>query len=241
MLRIKDLRKSFAGLVAVSGLSFKVEINEAVGLIGPNGSGKTTAINLITGVVHPDSGSIVFKENEMAGLAPHQICQKGIARTFQLVNIFPQMTVLENVSVGKLFGREKLSFKEAEERAFELLEFVELDNYAFQQASSLTYINQKRLELARALATKPDLLLLDEFFAGLTPSELSEGINIIHKVKNLGFSLIVVEHIMSVIVEICDKVVAICAGEKICEGYPSEVLDDKEVIASYLGDAYVKC
>jgi len=241
MLRIKELRKSFAGLVAVSSLNLVVDKNEAVGLIGPNGSGKTTAINLITGVIHPDSGSIVFKENEIAGLAPHQICKKGIGRTFQLVNIFPQMSVLENVIVGKLFGGEKLSFKEAEERAYELIKFVELDIYINQQAASLTYINQKRLELARALATKPDLLLLDEFFAGLTPSELSEGINLVKKVKGLGVSLIIVEHIMSVIVELCDRAVAICAGEKICEGYPSEVLDDKEVVASYLGDAYVKC
>lgn len=241
MLSVNNLTKSFAGLKAVCNLSLNVKTNESLGLIGPNGSGKTTLINLITGIIRPDSGSILFNNEEIVGCDPYQICRKGIGRTYQLVNIFPGMTVLENVVVGRLFGGGRISLKEAEEDAHALLDFVELDGFASRQAADLTYINQKRLELARALASKPQLLLLDEFFAGLTPSELTKAINIVEKVRGMGISLIVVEHIMSVIIAVCDRVVAIGAGEKICEGSPFDVLNDNKLLTSYLGDANVKC
>lgn len=241
MLSVNNLTKSFAGLRAVSNMALNIEANESLGLIGPNGSGKTTLINMITGIIRPNSGSILFKNEEIIGCDPYQICRKGIGRTYQLVNIFPGMTVLENVVVGRLFGGGRISFKEAEEEAHALLDFVELNGFASRQAADLTYINQKRLELARALASKPQLLLLDEFFAGLTPSELTKAINIVEKVRGMGISLIVVEHIMSVIVAVCDNVVAISAGEKICEGNPFDVLNDNTLLTSYLGDANVKC
>jgi branched-chain amino acid transport system ATP-binding protein len=237
MLKVKGLTKRFGGLTAVHKLDFDVEYGETVGLIGPNGSGKTTVINMITRMITPDSGNISFKNNSLAGFGPDKICHHGVSRTFQLVKIFPEMSVLENVMVGHLYGCGKpVLTRSAREKCMEQLEFTGIIDAANLPAGSLTYVYKKRLELARALATNPDLLLLDEFMAGLTPAELKDGIALLEKVKKKGVSLIIVEHIISAVVALSDRIVALNAGEKICEGVPAEVMENETLINAYLGD-----
>lgn len=237
MLKVNALTKRFGGLTAVHKLDFEVKDGETVGLIGPNGSGKTTVINLITKMIVPDSGGIFFKNSSLVGLGPDKICHYGVSRTFQLVKIFPEMSALENVMVGHLYGCGKpVLTSSTREKCMEQLEFVGLRGAADLPASSLTYVQKKRLELARALATDPDLLLLDEFLAGLTPAELKDGIALLEKVKKRGVSLIIVEHIISAVVALSDRVIALNAGEKICEGVPAEVMENETLINAYLGD-----
>jgi branched-chain amino acid transport system permease protein len=236
-LSIEGLRKAFGGLVAVDDLSFSVKRGEIVGLIGPNGSGKTTVLNLISGALAPDAGAIRLNERAIVALGAHRIARSGIARTFQLVRVLDSMTVIENVMVGLAFRRAPLSGAEAEHAAAGLLARVGLGGKADLPATQLTYIDQKRLELARALALGPDLLLLDEWLAGLNPTELADGIALIHSLRASGITIILVEHVMDAIRSLCDRCIVMNIGRKIAEGPPAAVLADRQVVQAYLGGA----
>jgi branched-chain amino acid transport system permease protein len=235
-LEVAGLRKTFGGLVAVDDLTFSVKRGELIGLIGPNGSGKTTVLNQISGALTPDSGSIVFKGQDLARTGAHRIARLGVARTFQLVRILESMTVIENVMVGFAFrGGEALTGAKAEAAAAKLLARVGLEGRGAMPTGQLTYIDQKRLELARALALDPDLLLLDEWLAGLNPTELAEGIALIRSLRETGITIIMVEHVMDAIRSLCDRCVVMNVGRKIADGPPASVLADKEVVRAYLG------
>jgi len=236
MLEVRSLTKFFGGLGAVVELSFRVKRGEIFGLIGPNGAGKTTVFNLINGFYHPSSGSILFKEEPIAGLKPSIICEKGIARTFQVVKPLSRMTVLENVMTSAFLRVNSL--KEAEEKALSALEFCSLIHRKDYLAKSLTIGDRKRLEIARALATRPQLILLDETAAGLNPAELDQAIDLIKKIRQQGITILIVEHIMKVIMSISDRIHAINYGQTIAEGTPQEVANNKAVIEAYLGEAY---
>jgi branched-chain amino acid transport system ATP-binding protein len=236
LLAVEGLIKAFGGLIAVNELSFVVQEGQIVGLIGPNGSGKTTALNLITAEWPTDAGTVTLAGENLLGRKPHGVCRRRVSRTFQMVRVFRGMTVLENVMVGAAFGSRRAAIRQARSRAAELLHFVGLDAQAARPAEQLTYIDQKRLELARALATEPRLLLLDEWLAGLNPTELQSGIDLVRRTRERGISLIVVEHVMHAIRSLCDHVVCMNAGRKIAEGGAAEVLRDPEVVRAYLGD-----
>jgi branched-chain amino acid transport system permease protein len=235
-LSVHGLRKAFGGLVAVRDLSFDIPAGGITGLIGPNGSGKTTALNLITGELAPDAGSILFQGEETIGLRSFEICRARIARTFQLVRVLPGMTTRENVMLGRMFGSDPTSPATAENEADALLDRVGLADRAELIGSQLTYIDQKRVELARALATRPQLLLLDEWLAGLNPTELKIGIDLIRRIQREGVTVLMVEHVMEAIRALCDHVVVMSAGVKIAEGTAAEVLSDPKVAQVYLGD-----
>lgn len=241
VLQVAGLRKSFGGLVAVDNLSFELRRGEILGLIGPNGSGKTTALNLISGAIAPDSGDVRLEGRPIASLPAHRIAQRGVARTFQLVRVLGASTCLENVIAGLAFHSGAASSESwgagADKRARELLTRVGLGDKADMPAGQFTYIDQKRLELARALALDPDVLLLDEWLAGLNPSELQVGIALVKMLRDEGLTIIIVEHMMDAIRSLCDRCVVMSAGAKIAEGPPAAVLADKEVIRAYLGDA----
>jgi branched-chain amino acid transport system permease protein len=237
VLQLDNIRKAFGGLVAVDGLGFDLKRGEILGLIGPNGSGKTTALNLISGALTADSGEIRLEGHAIAALPVHRIAQRGVARTFQLVRVLPDSTCLENVIAGLAFHTAVLWGLKAESRARVLLSRVGLGDKIETPAGQLTYIDQKRLELARALALKPDLLLLDEWLAGLNPTELQDGIALVKMLRDEGLTIIIVEHVMDAIRSLCDRCVVMSAGRKIAEGPPSAVLADPEVIRAYLGDA----
>ena len=236
-LTVERLRKSFGGLVAVDDLSFTVEPGEVVGLIGPNGSGKTTVLNLISGALTPDTGSIRFKDRELASLAAFKIARLGVARTFQLVRVLPTMSVAENVLAALLHREKPLKAGEGAAAAQTLLARVGLAGKGALLADQLTYIDQKRLELARALALEPDLLLLDEWLAGLNPTELQEGIALIRALQDVGFTIILVEHVMDAIRSLCGRCIVMNAGRKIADGSPTTVLADRDVVSAYLGEA----
>ena len=237
ILQLDDVRKSFGGLKAVDGLSFALARGDILGLIGPNGSGKTTALNLISGAIAADSGDIRLEGRPIATLAPHRIAQHGIARTFQLVRVLGASSCLENVIAGLAFHAPPLWGADADRRARELIARVGLAGREDTPAGQLTYIDQKRLELARALALAPDVLLLDEWLAGLNPSELQEGIALVKMLRQEGLTIVIVEHVMDAIRSLCDRCVVMNAGRKIAEGPPAAVLADPEVIRAYLGDA----
>ena len=236
ILTVDGLSKRFGGLVAVDGLSFSVYPGEIVGLLGPNGSGKTTTMNLISGALKPTAGSIRLGGDEIAGLAPYRIARLGIARTFQLVRVLGSMTCLENVQAGLAFGPGALAGKAAAQRAHELLERVGMSHVAELPAGDLTYLDQKRLELARALAVRPRLLLLDEWLAGLNPSELVEGVTLLRALREDGITMVLVEHVMDAIRSLCDRCVVMNAGRKIADAQPEAALSDPEVVRAYLGD-----
>jgi branched-chain amino acid transport system ATP-binding protein/branched-chain amino acid transport system permease protein len=236
-LEVANLRKAFGGLVAVDDLSFNVQRGELIGLIGPNGSGKTTALNLISGALSPDAGAIQFKGRDLARTGAHRIARLGLARTFQLVRVLGSMTVMENVMPGFAFRSVPLTGAKAEAAAMALLARVGLAGKAALAATQLTHIDQKRLELARALALQPDLLLLDEWLAGLNPTELTEGIALIRSLRESGITIIMVEHVMDAIRSLCDRCVVMNVGRKIAEGPPASVLADREVVRAYLGGA----
>jgi branched-chain amino acid transport system ATP-binding protein len=231
VLAVQGISRSFGGLRAVDDLSFHIGEGEIVGLLGPNGSGKTTALHLISGALRPDRGSIRFQGRELAGAPPHRRARAGIARTFQLVRVFQTMTVRENVQAGLMFGR-------GDHRAdpTPLLARVGLAAHAGRPAQALTYIDQKRLELARALALEPKLLLLDEWLAGLNPSELGEAVALIRTLRGTGVTVLMVEHVMDAIRSLCDRCVVMNSGTRIAEGTPQQVLADRRVIQAYLGD-----
>jgi len=236
-LEVSGLRKTFGGLVAVDDLSFSAKRGEIVGLIGPNGSGKTTALNLISGALSADAGAIRFKGRDLTRTATHRIARLGLARTFQLVRVLESMTVIENVMPGLAFRATPLTGAKAQSAALALLARVGLADKAALPATQLTYIDQKRLELARALALEPDLLLLDEWLAGLNPTELGQGIALIRSLRESGITIILVEHVMDAIRSLCDRCIVMNVGRKIAEGPPAAVLAEKEVVRAYLGGA----
>jgi branched-chain amino acid transport system permease protein len=232
LLRVDDASKSFGGLRAVDRVSFEVARGQIVGIIGPNGSGKTTLLNLLSGTLVPSSGTIRFGGIAIAGLKPHRIARLGLARTFQLVRVMPDLTVAENVAAAALF-----SAAPARATSRELLDLVGLAPMHDAPAGELTYIDQKRLELARALALAPQLVLLDEWLAGLNPSELETGIALIAKLRDRGITIIMVEHVMDAIRALCGHCIVMNAGSVIARGVPDEVLSDPTVVTAYLGGA----
>jgi ABC-type branched-subunit amino acid transport system ATPase component len=236
VLTVDEVSKHFGGLVAVNKMSFDLAENEVLGLIGPNGSGKTTMMNLISGALRPSSGEIRVYGEEISRSSASAIARKGVARTFQIVRMLPGLTVLENVAAGGVFGHNRKWGSELDEFAQSLVRRVGLSIPGETPVSALTYIDQKRVELARALASDPKVLLLDEWLAGLNPTELRVGIRLIEQLRSEGRTIIVVEHVMDAIRALCDRCVVMNSGVKIAEGTPSEVLSDGEVIRAYLGD-----
>jgi branched-chain amino acid transport system ATP-binding protein len=235
-LKAAKLSKSFGGLRVLNKIDFEVYQGEILGLIGPNGSGKTTLFNLMTGFLKPHSGRIIFEDKDITGAQPHQVCQMGIARTFQLVKPFPHMTALQNVIVGRMYGRKPArNVREAQADSEAILESIDLGIKKSSLAHSLTLSDRKRLELAKALATRPKLLLIDEMMAGLNLAETEDAIRIIKQIRDSGITLMVVEHVMRAVLEISDRIMVLNAGEKVAEGEPREIMEDKGVIEAYLG------
>jgi branched-chain amino acid transport system ATP-binding protein len=238
-LAVETLSKRFGGLVVIHDLSFSVGEGEILGVIGPNGSGKTTLFNLITGFLRADSGRIRFLGHDMVNKKPSSICKLGITRTFQLVKPFVRLSVLENVMAGRAYGREPArNLKQARREAMEILDLVHLGGKKDLAAAHLQLIDRKRLEIARALATKPNLLLLDEVFAGLNPAEVEEALRLVTTIKKLGITLMIVEHVLKVILEVSHRVLVLSSGIKIYEGRPQEAIRDQKVVEAYLGEDF---
>ena len=235
-LELRGLRKEFGGLVAVNDVELVVPKGGVLGLLGPNGSGKTTVMNLISGALTPTSGEVRLNGQPVQHLAAHLRARLGIARTFQLVRLAPSLNTRDNIVLSLAFGRDPLWGRAARERADGALAAVGLAGRGDAEVSSLNYIDQKRLELARAIAAKPDILLLDEWLAGLNPTELRTGIDLICTLKEQGMTIILVEHIMEAVREICPRCVVMNAGLKIADGPTAQVLTDPQVVAAYLGD-----
>ena len=234
LLKVTELTKTFGGLTANRDVNISLDKGEIIGLIGPNGAGKTTLFNCIAGYYRPDSGSIWFSEQNITGLNPHKICTLGLARTFQKVRVFKDMSVLENVMVGSFLHHQ--SRRIAETEAEEVLAFTGLDQKALMRGSSLTIADKKRLEIARALATNPKLLLLDEAIAGLNPKETAEAVELIKAIRHKGITILMVEHVMEVIMPISDRVIVLDGGIKIAEDVPTEIIRHERVIQAYLGE-----
>jgi len=239
LLSVVGLSKSFGGLRAIDDLGFTVDEGEIIGLIGPNGSGKTTTLNLLTGFLKPDSGTITFRGENVTGLPRHHMSHRGLARTFQLTRTFPNFTALQNVMVGRAYGHQPSpSLGAAGEEAQEILGRVGLAGKAQVPASELTLMQRKMLELARALAARPRLLLLDEVMAGLNPGETEDACRLIREIRDSGITIVVVEHIVQAICGISDRIIVLNMGKKIAEGPPEEIIHNPQVIEVYLGKAY---
>jgi branched-chain amino acid transport system ATP-binding protein len=237
-LELENIGKRFGGLVAVHNVSLSVEQGQIFGLIGPNGAGKTTLLNLIAGALKPETGRIRYLGKDINGLRSDAICRIGISRTFQISRPFPAMTALENVMVAAVFGSGHRDHEPARSRALAALRFVKFPASPDTLADRLNTVQLKRLDLARALASSPSLLLLDEIAAGLTPAELVELIKLIRRIRDRGVSIIVVEHLIRMIMEICDHIAVLHFGERIAEGAPAEIAQNPLVAEAYLGDQY---
>lgn len=237
LLEVTNLTKFFDGLSAVRDLSFKVEEGEIVGLIGPNGAGKTTVFSLLSGYYKPTSGKVSFKGHNITGIRPSKICKLGLTRTFQIVQPFPTMSVLENIMVGVFCKIPDL--RSARARAEEILQVTEMLPIRDRMAESLTLKQWKMLEIAKALGTNPSLLLLDEVLAGLNATETTEALKLIRKVREYGITILMVEHVMQAIMALSDRVIVLQYGEKIAEGTPDEVTKDEAVIKAYLGNDFM--
>ncbi len=240
MLQVEEVSKRFGGLQALKNVNLTVKENSIAGLVGPNGSGKSTLLNLISGVYKPDSGKILFNGEDISKLAPHVICSRGITKTAQTVQSFPDMTATENVQISVLFNEKKSQAKvDSISRSHELLEFVGIGKEKFGvPAKSLNVIELRRIQLAKALATNPKMLLLDELLTGLTPKECDQAIDIVKQINKQGVTVLIVEHVMRVIMGLCDTVTVLQHGEKICEGSPKEVVCNENVVNVYLGKKY---
>ena len=237
LLNVQGITKRFGGLVAVSNLSLSVDKGEILGMIGPNGAGKTTAFNMISGYYKPNEGQVFFDDHNITGLRPDQVCKRGLARTFQVVKPFPQLTVLDNVMIGA-YNRTD-NDREARQKALEVLEFLAMTELKDHQAGSLSVAGRKRLEIAKALATGPKMILLDEAMAGLRPTETDRMIELARQISQQNIALLLVEHVMKVIMSLADRIVVIHHGELIAEGEPQQVVQDKAVIDAYLGEVAV--
>jgi branched-chain amino acid transport system ATP-binding protein len=236
LLQVEKIIKSFGGLMALCEVNFEIHQGEIFGVIGPNGSGKTTLFNVITGFLKADRGKVTFRGKDITGLPPHQICRQGIARIFQLVKPFHQLTTLQNVMVGRAYGKDPATnIRRAKEEVAGILNFVGLGNKIEVIASQLTMAERKKLELARALAAHPQLLLLDELMAGLNSAETETAMDLVNKIRESGITVIMVEHIMKAVLGISDRIIVLNAGEKIAEGSPKEVVKNQLVIEAYLG------
>ncbi len=237
LLTLKGLNKSFGGLVVTKDISITVNQGQIYGIIGPNGAGKSTLFNEISGYIPPDSGSIIFDGQDITGLPPHVLCKRGIGRTFQIVKPFPSKTVLDNVAVGA-FARTS-NRREALENAERIVHQLGLGRRIDVIAKNLSIVDRKRLELAKALATQPKLLLLDEILAGLTPSEVEEAIRLIRNIRDSGVTILMIEHVMRAVMALCEHVLVISYGQKIADGTPAEVIRHPQVITAYLGEDHV--
>jgi branched-chain amino acid transport system ATP-binding protein len=235
LLDARGVTRRFGGLTAVDAVDFRVERGEIVGLIGPNGAGKTTFFQVISGFLAPDAGEVLFKGRSILGLKPHRISRLGMSRTFQIVKPFPEMTVLDNAMIGA-FSRHRAP-RQAREAAMRALELVGFADWAERKAGELPVAGRKRLEVAKVMACEPELILLDEVMAGLTPSEHNAMIDTVKAIRASGVTVVIIEHVMPVIMRLCDRIYVLHHGERICEGPPDRVVQDPAVIQAYLGEA----